>query len=94
MLGLAVERNQSAFPFVHAYLVPDTLSFAEASLIVVEMRIAFTDYLAALWQALRHASESREDVSCQLLQPIHDTSTHRPFDSRTLDFHRAGRGSL
>jgi hypothetical protein len=36
---------------------------------------------------------SGEDVSCQLLQPIYDTSTHRPFDSRANDFRRADRTS-
>jgi hypothetical protein len=34
-----------------------------------------------------------EDVSCQPLQPIHDTSTHRPFDSQACDFRRTDRPS-
>jgi hypothetical protein len=37
--------------------------------------------------------QSGKDVSCQPLQPIYDTSTHRPFDSRANDFRRADRTS-
>jgi hypothetical protein len=64
-----------------------TLSIDAAKPIIVRMGIASAPYPASFFGMPCGAPKrTREDVSYQPLQPIYDTSTHRPFDSRANSF--------